>query len=151
MLHIGTTGSETQFLAENELPESFRLTISPEEEAKAIAESTREMEEQEIKDALEKSARDQGWLNTNVTTRPLRLNIGSILAGTSSSGSANRGASSSSAGVATVLPSDNFTEEVVTDIVSMGFPRERAIAELRSAKGNKTQAVAALFAKSLRY
>lgn len=137
MLHIGTTGSETPFLAENELPENARLTGSPEDEAKAIAESTRLLEEREIKDALEKSARERG---------------------TTASGSGGGGASTSGTRTAAAAPapstvqaSDNFSEETVSDIVSMGFPRERAIAELRSAKGNKTQAVAALFAKSLRY
>lgn len=115
-------------MPENELPESARLTGSPEEEAEALAESARQLEDRDIKEALEKSARAHG--------------------------TALGGASTSTAPAiapSTVQPIDNFTEETVTDIVSMGFPRERAIAELRSAKGNKTQAVAALFAKSLRY
>lgn len=114
-------------MPENELPDSARLTGSPEEEAKALAESTRQLEERDIKEALEKSARAHG----------------TTLGGASTS--------TATSAPPTVQPIDNFTEETVNDIVSMGFPRERAIAELRSAKGNKTQAVAALFAKSLRY
>lgn len=51
----------------------------------------------------------------------------------------------------TILPTDQFTETDVAEIVKNGFPRERVIAELRSANGNKTQALAALFAKSLKF
>lgn len=60
-------------------------------------------------------------------------------------------ASTSSAGRDTILPSDKFSESDVAEIVKNGFPRERVIAELRSANGNKTQALAALFAKSLKF
>lgn len=115
-------------MPENELPDSARLSGSPEEEAKAIAESNRQLEEFEIKDALEKNVQVHG----------------------ASSGGAST-STATSFSPTTVQATDNFTEETVNDVVSMGFPRERAIAELRSAKGNKTQAVAALFAKSLRY
>lgn len=50
-----------------------------------------------------------------------------------------------------ILPSDNFTENDVKEIQSMGFSREQIIAELRRFKGDKTQAIAALFAKSLKF
>lgn len=50
-----------------------------------------------------------------------------------------------------ILPTDSFNEEAVRDVVSLGFTREQAINELRMHNGNKTQAVAALFAKSLRF
>lgn len=60
VLHIGTTGTETPFLAENELPEHFRLTGSPEEEAKQIAETAKQLEEQEIREAIEKSRESGG-------------------------------------------------------------------------------------------
>lgn len=61
------------------------------------------------------------------------------------------GASSTSTSGDAVLPTDKFTESDVAEIVNNGFPRERVIAELRSANGNKTQALAALFAKSLKF
>lgn len=51
----------------------------------------------------------------------------------------------------TIQPSDKFTEADVNDIVKLGFSREQAIAELRNFNGNKTQATAALFAKSLKF
>lgn len=59
-LLIGTTGTQTKFLAEGELPECARLTGSPEEEQKALAESARLAEELAVKEALAKSAQDQG-------------------------------------------------------------------------------------------
>lgn len=57
----------------------------------------------------------------------------------------------SSAGQELILPNDQFTETDVAEIVKNGFPRDRVIAELRTANGNKTQALAALFAKSLKF
>lgn len=50
-----------------------------------------------------------------------------------------------------ILPTDKFNESDVAEIVKNGFPRDRVIAELRTANGNKTQALAALFAKSLKF
>lgn len=59
MLRIGTTGTETKFLPENELPDCARLTGSPEEEMKAIGESNMALEEQQIREALAASEREQ--------------------------------------------------------------------------------------------
>lgn len=79
-------------------------------------------------------------------------NKSNFVAGGSSSGAGSSSSSSlSSAGRDTILPTDKFTEADVAEIVKNGFPRERVIAELRSANGNKTQALAALFAKSLKF
>ena len=47
-------------------------------------------------------------------------------------------------------PMDNFSESDVQEIVSLGFSRPQALEELRRQNGNKTQAMAALFAKSLK-
>lgn len=46
---------------------------------------------------------------------------------------------------------DNFTETTVQEIVRLGFSREQTILELRRFNGDKTQAMAALFAKSLKF
>lgn len=67
------------------------------------------------------------------------------------SSSGTRTSTSTSPGRDIILPTDQFTESDVAEIVKNGFPRERVIAELRSANGNKTQALAALFAKSLKF
>lgn len=67
-LLIGTTGTKTMFLAEGELPECARLTGSPEEEQKALAESARLAEELAVKEALAKSAQDQDAAAATTTT-----------------------------------------------------------------------------------
>lgn len=50
-----------------------------------------------------------------------------------------------------ILPTDNFKEGDVRELESLGFTREQAISELRRFNGDKTQAMAALFAKSLQF
>lgn len=60
VLRIGTTGTETRFLSENELPDCARLSGSPEEEMKAMEESTKQVEDMDIKEAIERSRREQG-------------------------------------------------------------------------------------------
>lgn len=131
MLLIGTTGTTTPFLTESELPDCARLTGSPEEEQKAIDDSKRLAEELEMKEVLEKSSRD---------------------AGTSSGPSGPSTSSSQSTdNRLRVLSTDRFTENDVAEIMKNGFQRSQVIDELRNSNGNKTQALAALFAKSLKF
>jgi len=129
-LMIGTTGTKTPFLTEAELPDCARLTGSPEEEQKAMEESKKLAEELEIKEALERSSNEPG---------------------PSSSSSATRSNVSFSDNKDRILPTDNFTENDVADLTKNGFDRSRCIEELRNFKGNKNQALAALFAKSLKF
>lgn len=128
MLLIGTTGTTTQFLAESDLPDCARLTGSPEEEKRALEESAKISEELDIKAALERSAKE------------------SATAGPSSSSSRP---SPSTDSKLTVLPSDKFTEADVVELMKNGFKRPNVIEELRKNNGNKTQALATLFAKSI--
>ncbi|KAJ6636808.1 Protein DDI1 like 2 [Pseudolycoriella hygida] len=128
VLHIGTTNTTTPFLPENELPECSRLTGSPEEEAKQISETAKQLEDHEMKEAIEKSKQEQPSGSSSIATTP--------------------GASSNSEAI---QPGDKFTEENVKEIIAMGFSRDKVINELRTASGNKTQAIAALFAKSLKF
>lgn len=145
VLLIGTTGTKTRFLAEGELPECARLTGSPEEEQKAIAESTRLADEIAIKEALTKSTQDQASTS-----------------GASSSGNNNNNNSGSTGTPTTpapeppatiedvplvLLPSDQFTEMDVVELESMGFSRQMVITELRAANGDKTKATSGLFSK----
>lgn len=130
MLLIGTTGTTTQFLTESELPDCARLTGSPEEEKRALDESNKIAEELEIKAALEKSAKEAG----------VSSGAGPSSATTTSTDSRNR-----------VLATDKFSENDVSELMKNGFERPSVIEELRNFKGNKTQALAALFAKSLRF
>lgn len=53
VLRIGTTGTETSFLAESELPECARLSSISEESA--IAQSRRQAEDKDLQEALNKS------------------------------------------------------------------------------------------------
>lgn len=127
MLLIGTTGTTTQFLTESELPDCARLTGSPEEEKRALEESTRIAEELQIKDALEKSKKEAGGG-----------------AGTSSTAAASDNSDR-------ILSTDKFSENDVAELVKNGFQRPNVIQELRKFNGDKTQALASLFAKSLRF
>lgn len=45
---------------------------------------------------------------------------------------------------------DNFSESDIQEIMQIGFTRPQAVEELRRQNGNKTQAIAALFAKSFK-
>lgn len=67
------------------------------------------------------------------------------------SNSSGAGASSSSSNNEFLLPTDQFTEADVSEIIKMGFSRDKVIFELRGANGSKTQAIAALIAKSLKF
>lgn len=128
VLLIGTTGTQTPFLSESDLPECARLTGSPEEEQRQIEESKKLAEELEIKEALERSAKE---------------------AGTGSSSGASTSTASNDKD--RILPNEKFTEKEVEELMKNGFKRAEVIDELRKFQGNKTQALAALFAKSLKF
>lgn len=69
-----------------------------------------------------------------------------------SAGGTNPEAASASSGdsSSTIGPADNFSDSDIQEIIQIGFTRTEAIDELRRQNGNKTQAIAALFAKSLK-
>ncbi|TMW49153.1 hypothetical protein DOY81_005743 [Sarcophaga bullata] len=60
VLRIGTTGTETKFLPESELPECARLTGNSEDSFKLPGASASDAEEQAIKNAIEQSKREAG-------------------------------------------------------------------------------------------
>lgn len=122
-LRIGTTGTETPFLSERELPECARLSSQSEEDM--LGQSIREAEEQELSRALQRSreAAGPGASRASIPRDPSTI----------------------------ILPTDGFGEPEVKELVSLGFTREQVIAELRRFHGDKTQATAALFAKSLKF
>ncbi|CAO1426666.1 unnamed protein product [Diamesa serratosioi] len=126
VLLIGTTGTTTKFLTESELPDCARLTGSPEEEKKAMDESNRLAEELDMKAAMERSARESGG-----------------------AGPSQQSSSSSIDPKLKILTSDNFTEKDVSELMKNGFQRANVIEELRHFNGDKTKALATLFAKSL--
>ncbi|GBP97895.1 Protein DDI1 homolog 2 [Eumeta japonica] len=64
VLHIGTTGTETPFLPESELPECARLSGTSEEDV--VQQSIKEDEERRVKEAIEQSKqKDQASRKTN--------------------------------------------------------------------------------------
>lgn len=132
VLRIGTTGTETPFLPENELPECARLSGAggSEDEAKALAESSKFAEEKAIQEAIAKSRQESA---------------------SSSSSSIQPQQSSISQQQDSIRLNDQFSEQDVAEIVSMGFSRKQAIDELRDFNGDKKLASASLFAKSLKY
>ncbi|XP_058460567.1 protein DDI1 homolog 2 isoform X2 [Malaya genurostris] len=176
VLRIGTTGTETKFLAEGDLPECARLTGSPEEEHRAMAESARIAEEMALKQALSKSEQDQaveprpsGQDQSGDSHHKRRRSPSTSGIGTGSITTTASGASSTSApstgkqeqsppakqqqqevvddAPLVLLPSDQFTEMDVVELESMGFSRQMVMAELRAANGDKTKATSGLFAK----
>ncbi|XP_056645454.1 protein DDI1 homolog 2 [Diorhabda sublineata] len=116
VLRIGTTGTETRFLPESELPDCARLSSISEEDV--ALRSRKEFEDKELQTAIKNSqqavAASSSQINTNV-------------------------------------PIESFPETDVNDLISMGFSRDQVIFELRRFNGDKTQATAALFAKSLKF
>lgn len=65
VLRIGTTGTETKFLPENELPTHSRLTMSDAESEKITAEEMKALEAAEIQKAIERSKQEHGWCTIN--------------------------------------------------------------------------------------
>ncbi|KAL0852321.1 hypothetical protein ABMA28_000527 [Loxostege sticticalis] len=139
VLRIGTTGTETPFLPESELPECARLSGYSEDEI--VNQSIKDHEERQVKEAVEKSKQAEG--SAAQAARPAS-------AGQSTSTQSNPriGLGDPSQ---TILPTDKFGESEVEEIVNLGFTREQAIVELRRFNGDKTQATVALFAKSLKF
>ncbi|XP_015592343.1 protein DDI1 homolog 2 [Cephus cinctus] len=130
VLKIGTTGTETSFLAEGDLPECARLSGNSDES----------LDDRDLQRALEDSSRDPKKQRQQPdglsTSNPLSTSVSS---------------STTTALETTVLPHDPFSEETVKEIEALGFTRAQVIAELRRFNGDKAQAIAALFVKSLRF
>lgn len=131
VLRIGTTGTETSFLPESEVPECSRLTSAPGAQDDDVGKSVTEAEDMELARALQDSEAEHKR-------------------GASSSNTASRGSIPRDPSM-TLLPSDRFGETEVRELVNLGFTREQVIAELRRFEGDKNQATAALFAKSLKF
>uniref|UniRef100_A0A182NPT1 UBA domain-containing protein n=1 Tax=Anopheles dirus TaxID=7168 RepID=A0A182NPT1_9DIPT len=162
VLRIGTTGTETPFLAEGDLPECARLTGSPEEEKRALAESAKLAEELAIKEALVKSQSDQASTSAGASSSSSTTSTSTTAATASGSNTAASDAANPATTPQqsapepmqeddepplTLLPTDRFTEMDVVELESMGFKRQLVIDELRAANGDKTKATSGLFAK----
>ncbi|XP_063634136.1 protein DDI1 homolog 2 isoform X1 [Cydia splendana] len=139
VLRIGTTGTETPFLPESDLPECARLSGTSEDEI--VNQSMRDHEERQVKEAIEKS---------KAGSSPGARSAGAQAAGSTSAQSSSQRIVIGDPSL-TILSTDSFGETEVEEIVALGFTREQAIVELRRFNGDKTQATVALFAKSLKF
>ncbi|XP_055386976.1 protein DDI1 homolog 2 [Condylostylus longicornis] len=136
VLKIGTTGTETRFLPESDLPECARLTGSPEEEMKALQDSTRTAEEREIQRAIEQSKKEHKERGSGSSDPDNNASCSTLL---------------NQSQTTELTPNEKFTENDISEIVKLGFSREDVIEHLKKFHGDKTQATAALIAKSLKF
>merc|ERR1719369_1664885 len=103
-LMIGTTGTETKFLSENELPPCARLSAQSEEEAvKALTKGGSNLEDQQLAEALARSASDHSMETEESKAGPSTGPGGS-------KPSTPAPAAASGPGVADLLPTDTFKE-----------------------------------------
>lgn len=143
VLRIGTTGTETAFLPEADLPECARLSGVSEDDI--VNQSVKETEERQLKEALEKSKGDSSPKTPEkvATTSTATSTITQSTSGTQRINLNNPEES--------ILPSDQFGETEVEEIVALGYSRRQAILELRRFGGDKTKAIVALVAKTLKF
>lgn len=124
VLRIGTTGTETPFLAESELPVTDRLAFSDGEGEQMIQDKQlAEMEDRELAEAMAQSSKD--------TSQP------------PATSGLRTGSSSSSTSVTSSIP-----EASIQRIVDLGFSRDQAVLELQRTNGNVDAAATALVARS---
>merc|ERR1719319_518619 len=162
VLIIGTTGSETHFLPESELPPCARLSskVTEEDAVKNSAKDAQSLEDKQVAEAIAKSASESSIAMDTSSSPPKDKSSSGSRSGSEPSEQGASGASGASASKeftpplnpgspTNILPTDKFTENDVQNMIKMGFPRERSIEELRKTNGDINQAVAAMFAKSL--
>uniref|UniRef100_A0A6M2DSK6 Putative dna damage inducible protein n=1 Tax=Xenopsylla cheopis TaxID=163159 RepID=A0A6M2DSK6_XENCH len=138
VLQIGTTGTETPFLAESELPDCARLSGGVDDQ-EMLDKSARDQEQKELEAALEQSRQ------SHTRTSPTRHST------SHSRGSPTRSSPGSHRTTRNIPTYEGFSESDVRELVNLGFSREQVLHELRRFNGDKTQATAALFAKSLKF
>lgn len=153
VLVIGTTGSETHFLPESELPPCARLSskVTEEDAVKNSAKDAQSLEDKQLAEAIAKSASESSIAMDTSSSPPKDKSSSGSRSGSEPSepGSSAQKEASPPLNPANILPTDKFTENDVQNMIKMGFPRERSIEELRKTNGDINQAVAAMFAKSL--
>merc|ERR1719277_659441 len=127
VLVIGTTGTETPFLSEADLPPCARLSsqVNEEDVVRSSAKDAAAEEDRQLAEAIARSA---------------------------SESSMDTSESQSSGKAATPAPAPaegDVNEADVANMMAMGFSREACVQELRNNNGDVNLAVASIFAKSL--
>ncbi|XP_060662538.1 protein DDI1 homolog 2 [Drosophila nasuta] len=123
LLIIGTTGTSTPFLPESELPPCARLTGNPEDN-----------EQQAIAEAIEQSKRESGGAAGASTSQ--------------ASGSSGSTTGFNASNINSIQPLDRFTEQDVSDLMALGFPRSDVLTVLRLCNGNKAIASSMLVSRN---
>lgn len=141
VLRIGTTGTETPFLSESEIPKFARLNvnedIAQDDVQKAIQESLKESSPMSgVSAQTPSTSGHQSSMFLNYRLNFFLTNCPITFFWLKGSGS------NSSTG-------SRHSEADIQELVSMGFKREQVIIELDAFNGDKNQAIAALFAKSI--
>ncbi|XP_027209897.1 protein DDI1 homolog 2 isoform X2 [Penaeus vannamei] len=154
-LHIGTTGTATTFLSESELPDCARLTSLSEEEARRQSEkAAKESEDRALAEALAASSKEGNSGGASGSSASGATQHAEQQQSSSPPSDAAAPATAPAAAPAAVpeatAQQDNFSESDIQEIMQIGFTRVQAVEELRRQNGNKTQAIAALFAKSFK-
>ena len=171
-LIIGTTGTETPFLSESDLPSCARLTSggaeggaldptggggAPMDEDEALAKALQNSAD----DAAAAAASGGTGNDTNnsssgvggVETQPKRQAIESSSSSTTATKPSDTGAASATP-TASTTPSGGgggVNEADLNQLISMGFDRSDAETQLRLHRGDVNQAIAALIARSLKF
>jgi len=139
-LVIGTTGTETPFLSEADLPPCARLStqVNEDDVVKNSAKEAAAEEDRQLAEAIARSASDSS-MDTSESQGSGKGNT-----------PAPAGATGGSSSLTSSAPlGDNIKESDVANMMAMGFPRDVCIQELRKTNGDVNLAIAAIFAKSL--
>merc|ERR1719312_698432 len=134
VLVIGTTGTETPFLSEADLPPCARLSsqVNEEDAVRTSAKEAAAEEDRQLAEAIARSA------------------SGSSMDTSESSKGATPGPTPAAAATPpSSAPAGDVKEADVANMMAMGFPRDACVQELRNNNGDVNLAIAAIFAKSL--
>lgn len=134
-LKFGTSGTETPFLSESELPEHARLNSNPSDHTMD--------DDKQLAEAITRSQQDAGSTAAAASTTPSQPKP--------STSSSPQAVTQPSAGPSATSSGMTFSETVITQLMKHGFSRAAVMEELRRANGNMDQALAALLAKSLSF
>jgi len=134
VLVIGTTGTETPFLSEAELPACARLSsqVNEEDAVRSSAKDAAAEEDRQLAEAIARSASESSMDTSE-----------------SSKGATPGPAPAAAATPPSSAPAGDVKEADVANMMAMGFPRDACVQELRNNNGDVNLAIAAIFAKSL--
>lgn len=143
-LVIGTTGTRTAFLHENELPAHARINQTGQEGLDM------ETEDGDLAKLLQQSAEEAaGGQNTNTAAKSSALKNTDSSAASNNSGHSSAGSSSSVGGASGAQRT--FPEATVKRLVEKGYSRNDVLEALTACDGQEERALMALLAKSLRF